>query len=62
MDEGAYLDLGTEGRVLGTGYVAGEAFQDYLKRHNGRVGIHERLKDPDALCLLVLAFGVSFQH
>jgi len=51
LEEGVYLDLDTHNRPLGLEFVRADAFQDFLKRHGGRISIPTVVEDLGSLRL-----------
>lgn len=51
IEEGVYLDLDAYNRPLGLEFVRADAFQDFLKRHGGRIQIPAVVEDLDSLHL-----------
>lgn len=51
IEEGVYLDLDADNRPLGIEFVHADDFQDFLKRHGGRIRIPAVVEDIDSLQL-----------
>lgn len=51
LEEGVYLDLDADNRPLGLEFVHADAFQDFLKRHGGRITIPTVVEDLNSLRL-----------
>lgn len=51
VEEGVYLDLDADNHPLGLEFIHADAFQDFLKRHGGRVEIPDVVEDLDSLKL-----------
>ncbi len=51
IEEGVYLDLDADSRPLGLEFVHADAFQDFLKRHGGRIHIPTVVESLDSLHL-----------
>lgn len=51
VEEGVYLDLDAGNHPLGLEFIHADTFQDFLKRHGGRVEIPDVVEDLDSLKL-----------
>ena len=51
VEEGVYLDLDADNHPLGLEFVHADTFQDFLKRHGGRIEIPDVVEDRDSLRL-----------
>ena len=49
VEEGVYLDLDADNRPLGMEFIHADSFQDFLKRHGGRIEIPAVVEDLDSL-------------
>lgn len=49
VEDGVYLDLDSENRPLGLEFVHADDFQDFLKRHGGRVQIPDVVENLESL-------------
>ncbi len=49
IEEGVYLDLDSENRPLGLEFVHADGFQDFLRRHGGRVRIPDVVENLESL-------------
>jgi uncharacterized protein YuzE len=49
VEEGVYLDLDVDNRPLGLEFIQADNFQDFLRRHGGRVQIPTVVEDLDSL-------------
>lgn len=49
VEDGVYLDLDADNRPLGLEFIQADDFQDFLKRHGGRIGIPAIVEDLDSL-------------
>jgi uncharacterized protein YuzE len=49
VEDGVYLDLDSEYRPLGLEFVHADDFQDFLKRHGGRVQIPDVVENLESL-------------
>ena len=49
VEDGVYLDLDSENRPLGLEFIHADDFQDFLKRHGGRVLIPDVVEDLESL-------------
>ncbi|MEJ7841806.1 MAG: DUF2283 domain-containing protein [Rubrobacter sp.] len=49
VEDGVYLDLDSENRPLGLEFVHADDFQDFLKRHGGRVRIPDVVENLESL-------------
>ena len=49
LEEGVYLDLDSYNRPLGLEFIHADNFQDFLKRHGGRMQIPAVVESLDSL-------------
>ena len=49
VEEGVYLDLDADNHPLGLEFVHADSFQDFLKRHGGRIEIPAVVENLDSL-------------
>ncbi|MGB3682439.1 MAG: DUF2283 domain-containing protein [Rubrobacteraceae bacterium] len=49
VEEGVYLDLDVDNHPLGLEFIHADRFQDFLKRHGGRIQIPAVVEDLDSL-------------
>jgi uncharacterized protein YuzE len=49
IEDGVYLDLDADNRPLGLEFIHADDFQDFLKRHGGRIRIPAVVEDLDSL-------------
>jgi uncharacterized protein YuzE len=48
VEEGVYMDVDKDGRVLGLEFIDASGFIDLLTRHGGQLSIPERVNDAGA--------------
>ncbi len=53
VEDGVYLDLDSENRPLGLEFVHADDFQDFLKRHGGRVQIPDVVENLESLRFII---------
>ena len=51
VEDGVYLDLDCENQPLGLEFIDADGFQDFLKRHGGRIRIPGVVEDLESLHL-----------
>ncbi len=51
VEEGVYLDLDSGNRPLGLEFIHADGFQDFLRRHGGRLRIPDVVEDLESLHL-----------
>lgn len=49
IEDGVHLDLDKDNRPLGLEFIHADSFQDFLKRHGGRVQIPTVVENLDSL-------------